>query len=68
MIQADQTCSKAMDLVPRPGAYLNTKDVLKELGKMAKRVLSGDKSYEICKKTVACKWRTEAEMAGQGLK
>lgn len=67
MVQADKTCSEAMDFVPRPGMYLTPKDLLKELGKMAKRVLSGDKSYETCKTAVAYKWRTAADLAAQGL-
>lgn len=67
MMQADQSCSEAMDFVPRPGGYLGPKDVLKELERIAKRILSGDKSYVTCKTAVAYKWRTEAEMAAQGL-
>lgn len=66
MLQADKSCSKAMDFVPRPGAYLNPKDVLKEVGKIAKRIMSGDTTYEICNKTAAIKWRTAAEIAAQG--
>lgn len=66
MIQADQNCSEAMDFVPRPGVYLRPKDVLKELGRMAKRVASGDKSYVTCKQAVAAKWRTAAEIAALG--
>jgi hypothetical protein len=67
MLQADKSCSNAMDFVPRPGVYISPKDVLKELSRIAKRVLSGDKSYEICKKAVANKWRTAAEIAAQGV-
>lgn len=67
MMQDDQSCSEAMDFVPRPGSYLSPKDVLKELERIAKRVMSGEKSYETCKTAVAYKWRTEAEIVAQGL-
>lgn len=67
MLQANIACSNAMDHVPRPGVYLNLKDVLKEIEKIANRINTGNNSYEICSISVKNKWRTAAEIAAQGL-
>lgn len=68
MINESKSCSEAMDFVPRPGVYLSPKDVQKELGRMAKRVLTRDSSYWICNVIVAYQWKMEAEIAAQGIK
>ena len=64
MRAAEQSCSTAMDFVPRPGSYLTPKDVVDEVKKMAKRALQGgDSTYLICKAGVIRNWRSAAENA-----
>jgi|GEM_PF-764135 len=64
MRAAEQSCSTAMDFVPRPRSYLSPKDVVEEVKNMAKRALQGgDSTYLICKAGVIRNWRSVAETA-----
>jgi len=64
MRAAEQSCSTAMDFVPKPGSYLTPKDVLKEVKNMAKRALQGgDSTYLICRAGVIRNWHSVAEIA-----
>lgn len=66
MLNASESCAKAMDFVPRPGPYLSPNDVKKELLRMAKRITHrGGASYWICENVVAWKWKQAAAVAGQ---
>lgn len=67
LINESKFCSKAMDLVPRPGVYLAPADVRKELTRIAKRILREGSSYQICETAVAWSKKQEADAAGQGL-
>lgn len=67
MINKNDFCARAMDFVPRPGAYLSPNDVRKELQRIAKRVQAGGASYVICETFVAWGRKQEADAAGQGL-
>lgn len=64
MRAAEQSCSTAMDFVPRPGSYLAPKAVVEEVKKMAKRALQGGNStYLICRAGVIRNWHSVAEDA-----
>lgn len=66
MLKASESCSKAMDFVPRPDVYLSPNDVRKKLFRMAKRIsLRGGASYWICENIVSWKWKQAADAAGQ---
>lgn len=67
MINESKMCSLAMDFVPRPGLYLDLNDVKKELERIAKRLAKHGPPYWLCQQFGAYKWRTEAEMAAQGI-
>ncbi|ABB30522.1 hypothetical protein Gmet_0277 [Geobacter metallireducens GS-15] len=67
MISEVKSCSQAMDFVPRPGVYLNPKDVQRELRKMARRVKEKGTSYWVCMLMGATNWKTEAARVAQGL-
>lgn len=68
MLNESKTCSQAFDFVPRPNACFTPKDVLKELARMAKRVLTGGgASYAYCTIFVAQNMRPDAEKAGQAI-
>ncbi|WP_336366043.1 hypothetical protein [Marinobacter sp. C2H3] len=68
-LEEAQNCSAAMDLVPRPAAGRpGFKYIIKQVAKIGKRIASGDtKTYETCRQRVAINFRTQMELAKQGL-
>ncbi len=68
-LEEAQTCSAAMDLVPRPtSGKPGTSYVVKQVAKIGKRIAAGDTQvYESCRQRVAINYRTQMEMAKQGL-
>ncbi|OOG26468.1 hypothetical protein B1C78_04730 [Thioalkalivibrio denitrificans] len=66
MLMRENTCSAAMNLVPRPG--LVDKDYIKrQLSGIARRILAGDHAYHICKQAVSYGWKRRIQLASQGL-
>lgn len=68
-LEEAQSCSAAMDLVPRPvSGRPGGKYIIKQVAKIGKRIASGDTQiYETCRNRVAINFRTQMEMAKQGL-
>ena len=68
-LEEAQSCSAAMDLVPRPiSGRPGIKHVIKQVAKIGKRIASGDTQiYETCRQRVAVNFRNKMEMAKQGL-
>lgn len=68
-LQEAQSCSSAMDFVPRPASRRAGMGYLvKQMAKVGKRIASGDTQvYESCRQRVAINYRTQMEMAKQGL-
>ncbi len=64
MLTKNRRCAEAMDLVPRPGivdrAYLR-----RQLAGIARRILSGDKSYLICERFLALSMKSQIRWASQ---
>lgn len=67
MMSKHKLCSKAMDYVPRPGFPVNLRYIRKQLTAIARRIASGDKSYDICKLTVAYQYKEIVKIASLGL-
>ncbi len=68
-LQEAQSCSAAMDFVPRPASGRPGMGYLvKQVAKIGKRIASGDTQvYESCRQRVAINYRIQMEMAKQGL-
>jgi hypothetical protein len=68
-LEAAQSCSAAMDLVPRPvSGRPGSTYIIKQVAKIGKRIVSGDTQiYETCRQRVAINFRNQMEMAKQGL-
>lgn len=68
-LEEAQSCSAAMDLVPRPvSGRPGGKYIIKQVAKIGKQIASGDTQiYETCRNRVAINFRTQMEMAKQGL-
>ena len=70
MLAASRKASRAMNWVPRPtGTPPGLSWVLKQAVKAAWRSHTGGgrRSYEVVRRTVALKWRSQYEMAQMGL-
>jgi hypothetical protein len=63
------TCSNAMDLVPRPTySKPNITYIIKQLSGIGKRIVSGDSDiYNVCKITVSASYRNKIRLALMGL-
>jgi hypothetical protein len=66
MLTRERTCSRAMDLIPRPG-FVDQTYVRRQLAGTARRIRSGDHSYRICKEAVSYGWKRRIQLASQGL-
>ncbi|WP_024328484.1 hypothetical protein [Thioalkalivibrio sp. ALR17-21] len=68
-LQEAQSCTAAMDMVPRPGATkAGPRYAAKQLAKIGKRIASGDTSqYETCRSQVAVAYKSRINMALMGL-
>jgi hypothetical protein len=67
MLAKEGHCSKAMDLVPRPGFAVNASYIKRQLRSIARRVSSGGHSYHACKVAVAFKYKDRVKIASEGL-
>ncbi len=67
MLGNEGNCSKAMDLVPRPGFAVNVSYIKRQLNDIARRVSSGSHSYYACKVAVAFKYKDRVKFASEGL-
>ena len=68
MLQYAQSCSVAMNLVPRPaGMKPGISYVLKEIAKITLRLKKDNKIYHSCRDSVALKWRTALTLADLGI-
>ncbi|MEX2476223.1 hypothetical protein [Marinobacter sp.] len=68
-LEEAQSCTAAMDLVPRPvSGKPGASYVVKQVAKIGQRIAAGDTQvYESCRQRVAINYRTQMEMAKQGL-
>jgi hypothetical protein len=66
MLSKDKNCSKAMDFVPRPGFAVNANYIRRQLGGIARRLASGDHSYEACKLAIAYAYKGKVKAASMG--
>ncbi len=64
MLTKNRRCAEAIGLVPRPGivdhAYLR-----RQLARIARGILAGDKSYLICERYVALSMKSQIHWASQ---
>ncbi len=67
MLAKESNCSKAMDLVPRPGFRIDASYIKRQLREIARRVASGDHSYYACQVAVAYKCKDRVKLASEGL-
>jgi hypothetical protein len=65
MLSKSEHCSKAMDLVPRPGFPVDARYIKSQLRGIARRITSGDHSYEICKTFLAANYKSVIRIAGE---
>lgn len=65
MLSKSEHCSKAMDLVPRPGFPVDARYIKSQLRSIARRITSGDHSYEICKTFLAANYKSVIRIAGE---
>jgi hypothetical protein len=65
MLGKSEHCSKAMDLVPRPGFPIDAKYIKSQLRGIARRIASGDHSYEICKIFLAANYKSIIRIASE---
>jgi hypothetical protein len=66
MLSKDKNCSKAMDLVPRPGFPIDARYIKRQLRGIARRIISGDHSYEVCKLAIAYRYKGKVKAASMG--
>ena len=71
MLQRNEQCSKWMDVVPRPGVYVNANAVRHMIAAIASRVIqrqaSGDLTYKLCQQFLSYHWETVLRAASMGL-
>ncbi|MCU7844604.1 MAG: hypothetical protein KZQ93_12270 [Candidatus Thiodiazotropha sp. (ex Monitilora ramsayi)] len=67
MLARESNCSKAMDLVPRPGFRIDAGYIKRQLRDIARRVTSGDHSYYACQIAVSYKYKDRVKLASEGL-
>lgn len=65
MLSKSDHCAKAMDLVPRPGFPVNASYIKRQLRNIARRIASGDHSYEICKIFLSANYKSAIKIAGE---
>jgi len=67
MILSAESCSRSIDLVPRPaGVKPALAWVFRQLANMARRVVNNDGVYIMCKNEVARQYRRHIEQASMG--
>jgi hypothetical protein len=66
MLSKDKNCSKAMDLVPRPGFAVNAGYIRSQLSGIARRITSGDHSYDACRLAIAYQYKGKVKAASMG--
>lgn len=68
MMKEAQQCSDAMNSVPRPSFVIDKGYLKRQLRDIARRAINGEREfYDICAKSTRYKWRSEIEMASQGI-
>lgn len=67
MLTCEGKCSKAMDLVPRPGFRINASYLRRQLAGIARRLAFDGRSYYACKVAVAYKYKERVKIASEGL-
>jgi hypothetical protein len=65
MLSKSEHCSKAMDLVPRPGFPVDASYIKRQLRDIARRITSGDHSYEICKIFLSANYKSVIRIAAE---
>lgn len=65
MLSRNDHCSKALDLVPRPGFPVNASYIKRQLRDIARRITSDDHSYEICKTFLAANYKSVIRIASE---
>ncbi len=65
MLSRNEHCSKALDFVPRPGFPVDASYIKKQLRDIARRITSGDHSYEICRTFLAANYKSAIRIAGE---
>lgn len=66
MLGKDKNCSKAMDFVPRPGFPINASYIRRQLSGIARRITSGDHSYDACRLAIAYQYKGKVKAASMG--
>jgi len=68
MMKEAQQCSDGMNYVPRPSYVIDKGYLKRQLRDIARRATNGEREfYDICAKAARYKWRSEIELASQGL-
>ena len=71
MLQRNEQCSKWIDVVPRPGVYVNADAVRQMIAAIAWRVIqrqaSGDQTYKLCQQFLSYHWERTIRLASEGL-
>ncbi|REL25733.1 hypothetical protein DXX93_03635 [Thalassotalea euphylliae] len=70
MVRSSQSCSKMMDLVPRPaGTIPGAGYIAKQLAQLGKRIATAkdDSIYILCKNGAAYRYSRQIQMASNGL-
>lgn len=65
MLGKSEHCAKAMDIVPRPGFPVDAKYIKKQLQGIARRLMSGDHTYDICRTFLAANYKSAIRIAGE---
>ncbi len=66
MLSRNRKCAEVMDLLPRPG-FIDKGYLRRQLQGIARRILSGDKSYRICEIALSSGWKSKIRLASMGL-
>jgi len=68
MLAANRTCSKAIDVTPRPAGFMPDLSYLRrQLRDMARRAINHDGIYEACQYGGAYNWKQTIYLASEGM-
>lgn len=64
MLNKERACTRVMDTLPRPG-MVDRNYILRQLRSIARRLASGDHSYQLCKLALRLGWERTIRIASQ---